>query len=164
MDKRTASLLLGMACLAAATLLARGTADPAAFRTVFQLISLTALGFVVYQSTLLQHRRYFVPLAVAVAGFLVSLLWKIQHWPGASWLLAVSLAAVVLLYAVRFVRKPSKSLEDVLKVLWVVTYSAGVYLTVEQLPHASAVLGLGTAVFWLLVFVFIYTRFMRPAQ
>ncbi|MDR1678208.1 MAG: hypothetical protein LBR81_00290 [Prevotellaceae bacterium] len=61
-------------------------------------------------------------LRIIIAIFIVGILFKVQHWPGAAIILSISVSALLITYLVRFITKKEKKLLDWLKVIWLSLY------------------------------------------
>ena len=110
----------------------------------------------------LRRSRFAVPVAGAVVGLLVGLLFKVQHWSGGTELLVGSGVALAGLYGAWFARKPTKTRLDFLKLsyalslgLWAVAMALGWQ---ALLPWLSSLLLMSL---WAVLLDFVYMRYIR---
>ena len=99
-----------------------------------ELGRLLAWGLLVTSGTII-GTWYFRLIFFLASVFLVGVLFKLLHYPGASSMLWVSMPGILLTYAVRFVRKSHKGQFDVLKlVLVLVSGSSALLLIMGLVP------------------------------
>ena len=161
----TAAIALSLLAAAAGKFL---TYSPESSETGAQLLTyglelgqLLALALLVTSGTII-GTGYFRLILLLYGVALVSGLFKIMHLLGADMLLGVSLAGIVLTYAVRFARKPHKGQLDVLKLLLVLMAcgSAG-GLLLHLVPSEARYVA--PCLLWLTVLDFLYLQNRRRA-
>lgn len=82
------------------------------------------------------YSKYIRFLNISFAVFILAILFKIQHWPGAGILLIVFPFAVTTIYTLWFIGKENKQLLDILKLFWVPVYLASVIVKMLHFPYA----------------------------
>ncbi|RFP65615.1 hypothetical protein D0N36_07920 [Hymenobacter lapidiphilus] len=114
----------------------------------------------------LRRSRFAFPVASAVVGLFLGLLFKVQHWTGGTELLVGSSVALVGLYGAWFARKPNKTRLGVLKLSY--AFSLGLWAAAlglgwrPLLPWLSSLL---TMSLWAVLLDFVYMRYIhRPAH
>ncbi|SET14048.1 hypothetical protein [Hymenobacter actinosclerus] len=135
-----------------------------AFTPWLLLLSLAAYGlllWVIYAGAL-RRSRFAAPVAGAIAGLLVGVLFKIQHWSGSGGLLMGCGLALAGLYGAWFARKPAKTRLDLFKLsyvlslgLWAVAMGLGWRVA---LPWLSSLLHMSM---WAVLLDFLYGRYLR---
>lgn len=107
------------------------------------------------------YSKYIRFLSLSLAIFVVAILFKIQHWPGADIMLMAFPIVVTIIYALWFFSKPTKQLLDVLKLLWVPVFLASVITKMLHFPY-SVELYLTQLVFFVaMLSVFISKNFKK---
>ena len=86
---------------------------------MFIILPIIILPLIYWRGTLRHAPIYRIPVLLALSVIVIGLLFKIEHWAGASELLTGGSLVLVLAYTHWFGRKPSKSHLDILKLLFV---------------------------------------------
>ena len=98
-------------------------------------------------------------LAIEFAIFFIGILWKIQHWPGASLILLVSGLAMMITYMARFINKKETQLLDWLKISWVFSFVVShiIFLRFFVLEMYSTIIS--SCLFFVMFGYFIYLKY-----
>jgi len=75
------------------------------------------------------------PLRVAIALLIIGVMFKIQHWPLANWIIDLGFTSIAILYPIRFWRKPDKKLIDYCKLIFVFSWAVHGVMTIHHLPY-----------------------------
>lgn len=76
-----------------------------------------------------------IPLRISLVALLIGMAMRMLHWPYAAGVLFVSFAAVLILYAVRFVKKKPKLPVAYIKMLLVLSWTTNGLLRVLDFPY-----------------------------
>lgn len=80
--------------------------------------------------------------------YVIGILFKIMHWPGAKISIYTSLVGVFVLYGMHFINKTHRTLQDYLLISWLITIAA-YWLFMEDIrPFHSYLALLQTALLW----------------
>lgn len=104
-----------------------------------------------FRKTIYQ-KLFYVCYAIMFVGMLA----KLQHWSWASIALNLGVASILIIYMVRFFKKPIKLFPDYIKLLWFITFFISRYLFLQHNPLGEYVLILSLLLFITLLFYFIY--------
>ncbi len=94
---------------------------------IYRLLQATVLlctytwVYLLYQASTFKRHWTTRIIFMLFALVIISVLFKIQHWPQAGTMLILSFGGLILVYIVRFGLKPSRSLIDWIKLLWIST-------------------------------------------
>ncbi|MCF8296312.1 MAG: hypothetical protein K9J13_02105 [Saprospiraceae bacterium] len=102
------------------------------------------------------------PLLISIGILLIGILFKIQHYPYADWIVSIAFTSISVLYIFRFVNKKKKTLLNILKLVLVVSWSINGIFTLLHLPFGY-IFGLISSVsfiawFWLEGFAYFGNR------
>ena len=60
-------------------------------------------------------KAYKNPIRAAIAALLIGMVMRILHWPFSKGIIFISFAAILVLYALRFMKKEEKNLDEIEK-------------------------------------------------
>lgn len=85
------------------------------------------------------------PLRAALATLLIGMLMKVLHWPYAAGIIFTSFAAILLLYAVRFLKKKDKKSIDFIKLSLVLFWTTNGLLRILDFQY-TLIFQIGTGI------------------
>jgi len=124
-----------------------------AANTAWNLFLLVSCGYMYYTGTFkrtIAGRLCYITLALLITG----MLFKLQHWPGGSLFIFVSLCAIIVIYSIHFILKRQKKLLDWMKVFAVVIKAVAAMFWMLHWMHRTEISIASIAVLLLLIAVF----------
>ena len=110
------------------------------------------------KGTFIKNRTLGSWVSLCFAVIIVGALFKIMHWQSASVLLVVGLLGVPLFYAIHFYQKKTKTLLDILKLLWLTSISISKIIAFLHLPYRNQVSLLEIVLFLIMFAFFVYEQ------
>jgi hypothetical protein len=101
--------------------------DSLLFKGGFAIGNIVSIIFLVKNGSII-GTIYFKLIAVFIAAYAIGALLKLRHWPLADEIILFSISGVCITYLVRFLKKQSKTLPDILKLTWLLSASVLTYL------------------------------------
>lgn len=103
------------------------------------------------------NRRYSTIARIAIAAYMLGIVFKIMHLSGADQILITSFALLIVLYSIHFVAKHPKNVLDYLKMLTVISFASTplrmLHLVSGETRYTLDLLH--TIIFWITFLVFL---------
>ncbi len=116
--------------------------------------------FLLYRYSTIRGTIFWRIIQVLFGVTFIGMLFKLQHWPGASIMLGGSLIGIALVYSIRFIQKDIKQRLDVFKWLWISSAFLLSYISMEKLlPKEYALIS--SVFFWLAIVEFIIAFYKK---
>lgn len=128
---------------------------------IIGLIKWLVLGFMIVSSTIWQRRLLAILLVTGGILSCIGSLFKIAHWSGADALLVAGAALLLVTYGWWFKVKATWLLLDYLKLAWISGMAASLVAVALFHPLARLMNGIANALFWGMVLLFVYQRWIR---
>jgi hypothetical protein len=109
----------------------------------------------VKNGTFITTKLFYIVAMLGISILLIGVLFKIMHWPGANEALIVAFALIFISYALHFIKKPTKALNDWGKLVFLATYIVGVLFEFMHLPFGDLFSIASLFIFIVLVLLFI---------
>lgn len=121
----------------------------------YGLFLFSGIALMLRYSSLVRDKRYFPPLLIGVAFFGIGYIGMQYEWPNYDYLLILGVGGVTTIYGLRFLNKKRKGLLDLLKVIWVTSFSMSALYFVKEWEDDGLVLVLSEVSYIVMIAVFL---------